>query len=157
MHLYILSKVDTDEMIGFLTRLRAAEGRSTVFEMAKRSPIPIESLVWISGALEYFRFLSRREGGLEMTAEGDRYLAADADHRKQMIRAHLERDESLRDVLGLIRSSENRSLSTSSLLRKVRRWFPASASDSLLMTLISWGRYTALVHYDDRTKQMSAG
>jgi hypothetical protein len=157
MDLDILSKVDTDEMVGFLMHLRAANGSSTVFEIGKRSHVPIESLVWISGALEYFRFLERKAGRLGITAEGSRFLASDSDSRRRTIRTHLEKDESLKDVLGLIRSSANRSMTTSALLRKVRPWFPSSASDSLLMTLISWGRYTALVQYDDRTKQMSAG
>jgi hypothetical protein len=150
LSLMILSRVDIDDINRWLARFEEMEkGTSTLDEGE------IEKIVWLSTALEGFGLLKGGPSGLELTLDGQRFLHAGARVQKTMIRAVLESHETVRDLLNVVKNANDQRVKISLLLACVTEWFPAVRPHSLLMGLLTWGRYAGLLEVDSETAEIS--
>jgi hypothetical protein len=145
--LAILSRVDIDDMIGFLTGLSALKELGT-------SKVEIERSLWILTALEEFGLVNHGSAGFEITPMGRRFLDSSLSQRREILHSLLEFHPAVRELVDLISGTERQRIKLAILLRQVAASFPEASPHALLKGVLTWGTYAALLGFDRETNEV---
>jgi NitT/TauT family transport system ATP-binding protein len=136
------------EVLGLLGQIdhEAAD----VFELAERLGKEFGSVVRLVKAAELLGLVRTPGQDVEITPLGHEALAAAPGEQKRIVREQLLKLKIFELLVRLIRVQENQLLSDEELIRELTIALPHEKPRQLFRTLLSWGRYSEIISYDQR-------
>jgi Uncharacterized conserved protein len=91
-------------------------------------------------------FIEVTNGDVSLTQLGNRYLKADVDGRKKILKEVLVKIEPFNSVLSSLNEKEE--MNMEDLQNLISEMFPSDNPESTMKTLLNWGRYARIIDYD---------
>lgn len=136
------------EVLGLLGLI---DGDATdVFELAERLRKEFGAVVRLVKAAELLGLLRTPGQDVEITPLGLETLAAPPNEQKRIVREQLLKLKIFELLVRLINVQENRVLSDEALINELTIALPHEKPRQLFRTLLSWGRYSEIISYDQR-------
>ena len=108
------------------------------------------AVVRLVKAAELLGFVQTPGQDVLLTPLGHEVVAGSTETQKRIVREQLCRLKIFELLLRLIKVQENQALPDEELLRELQIALPHEKPKPLFRTLLSWGRYTELISYDQR-------
>ena len=143
-----LPYVTPGEVLGLLSLL--GDNECDVFDLAERFGKEFGSVVRVVKAAELLRFVETPGQDVRLTALGRQVVQGSTENQKRLVREQVGRLKIFELLLRLIKVQENHILPEEELLRELQVAMPHEKPRPLFRTLLSWGRYTELISYDQR-------
>ena len=143
-----LPYVTPGEVLGLLSLLGDSE--CDVFDLAERFGKEFGAVVRLVKAAELLGFVQTPGQDVLLTPLGHEVVAGSTETQKRIVREQLCRLKIFELLLRLIKVQENQALPDEELLRELQIALPHEKPKPLFRTLLSWGRYTELISYDQR-------
>ena len=121
-----------------------------VFELAEKLGKEFGSVVRLVKAAELLGFVRTPGQDVEITPLGLDTLAAPPGEQKRIVREQLLKLKIFELLVRLIRVQENQILPDEELIRELTIALPHEKPRQLFRTLLSWGRYSEIISYDQR-------
>jgi len=121
-----------------------------VFELAERLGKEFGAVVRLIKAAELLGLVQTPGQDVEITALGHEALSAAPVEQKRIVREQLLKLKIFELLVRLIKVQENQVLSDEELIRELTIALPHEKPRQLFRTLLSWGRYSEIISYDQR-------
>ncbi|MEO6875463.1 MAG: AAA-associated domain-containing protein, partial [Opitutaceae bacterium] len=121
-----------------------------VFELAQRFGKEFGAVVRVVKAAELLGFVETPGQDVRLTDLGRQVVGGSTETQKSLVREQVSRLKIFELLLRLIKVQPEQSLSDVELLRELQAALPHEKPRPLFRTLLSWGRYTELISYDQR-------
>ena len=121
-----------------------------VFELAERLGKEFGAIVRLVKAAELLGLVRTPGQDVAITPVGLEALAAAPSEQKRIVREQLLKLKIFELLVRLIRVQENQVLSDEELIRELTIALPHEKPRQLFRTLLSWGRYSEIISYDQR-------
>lgn len=109
----------------------------------------LDDLLPLVDAARMLKLAHARNGRLHLSEQGRRYAAADLLlAKKQFAILAVEQAPLVRNIVKILRRSENGAIRSETILNDLRRHFSDVDAQAQLDTAIDWGRYGELYEYD---------
>lgn len=155
---YRLPNVAVSNITGLLEFLSSAEDNEQydLSDVAEEMHLDIDELLPVAESLEILRFASVTQGKFNLTQIGEEFANASIlDQKKIFARQLLDHIPLARHVRERIERSANHSMHKDLLLDILQDKLSEVASQSVLRTMIDWGRYAELFAYNDNNGMLS--
>ena len=136
------------EVLGLLGLIDQAP--TDVFELAERLGKEFGAVVRLVKAAELLGLVNTPGQDVEITPLGLEALAATPAEQKRIVREQLLQLKIFELLVRLIKVQENQLLSDEELIRELTIALPHEKPRQLFRTLLSWGRYSEIISYDQR-------
>jgi NitT/TauT family transport system ATP-binding protein len=136
------------EVLGLLGLI--AHEITDVFELAERLGKEFGAVVRLVKAAELLGLARTPGQDVEITPLGREALAAPPAEQKRIVREQLHQLKIFELLVRLIKVQENQTLSDEELIRELTIALPHEKPRQLFRTLLSWGRYSEIISYDQR-------
>jgi NitT/TauT family transport system ATP-binding protein len=143
-----LPYVTPAEVLGLMALL--GDDPSDVFELAERFGKEFGSVVNVVKAAEMLEFVQTPQHDVLLTPLGRTLVGASTAEQKRLVREQLLKLKIFELLVRLIRVQENQCLPTEEMLRELQIALPHEKARPLFRTLLSWGRYSEIISYDQR-------
>ncbi|MEV8042069.1 nitrate/sulfonate/bicarbonate ABC transporter ATP-binding protein [Arthrobacter sp. NPDC080082] len=144
-----LPPASTGELGGLLELLAARGGQEGLAEIADELRYELDDLLPLVDAAHMLKLAYARNGRLHLSEQGRRYAAADLLRAKeQFATLAVEQAPLVRNIVRILRRSENGAIRSETILNDLRRHFSDADAQAQLDTAIDWGRYGELYEYD---------
>jgi NitT/TauT family transport system ATP-binding protein len=140
--------VGISKIIGLLEVLDDAGGRYDVFRLARDINYEFGEILQVIKAAELLELVVTPGADVVLTATGGLLLKAKVNQRKRLLKEQVKRLPLFRTVLDILHRSEDQRADGDLFRETFALYLPAEDSDSLLATVIDWGRYTELIGYN---------
>lgn len=150
----VLPNVQVNEVIGLLETIESEGGRIDVFELAQNVGKEFGQTLYLVKAAELFEFVDTPRNIVAVTDLGHRFVAGDINTRKRMLHEGFGKLTIVQNLTRLLKTSETLRLPLDVAEEQVSKWLPNENPESVLMVLISWGRFAEYFGYNDITKEM---
>lgn len=141
-----LPAISLSSAIGLLEVLEN-EGALELFELTRHVDLELSQLLLVVKAAELLRWVATPGGRVEMTGAGRQFLAADINHRKQVLNATLRGLFVFDLVLQMLKRSPNHEVEEADVLGQLALTFPRERPMRILRTVVAWARYAQLFQY----------
>jgi NitT/TauT family transport system ATP-binding protein len=128
------------------------EGAMELFELARHVDLEFTQLLLVVKAAELLGWVSTPGQRVEMTDEGRKFLAADINTRKQLLKARLREIFVFNLVIQMLKQSENGEMPDEIILGELALHFPHERPQRILRTVVAWARYAELFKYSSTRK-----
>ena len=147
---YRLPQVPISEMMGFLETLASHEQKKVDLpELAEELHFEIDELFPIMEALEILRFAHVSGGDIVLTPAGSQLTKANILERKDIFAHHLIDYVPLAcQIRRELDEHPNHEISEGHFLANLENYLSEQAADTVLTTVIDWGRYAEIFAYD---------
>ena len=149
-----IPQVPISRVMGLLKVLDDAGGRHDVFRLARDVNFELGEILQVIKAAEMLAFVETPGADVVLTALGARLLKGRVNARKQLLKEQLKKLPIFRAVVDSLERSEERRADQDAFLEIFALHLPAEDSESLLKTVIDWGRYAELVGYDPEERAL---
>lgn len=136
------------EIIGLLEAINDFSGSVDASVLADDFDLEIDEIYPAIESAELLGFISTPEGNVKLTDVGTKFLRADIQLRKDLLRDQMLKIESISKLLGRLRESEDHRMKRQSVVDYLSQTMSSLHPDSLLNTLLNWARYAELLRYD---------
>ncbi len=147
-HFYRLPQCTISEMIGFLETM-VSHGEGDLAELAEDCHLEIDDMFPITEMLEMLKFAVVSEGSIVFTGAGTALVKADILQRKhlfsQALMQYVPLAKFIREALDARDEHEENETYFIDILRQ---HLSANVAETVLTTVIDWGRYAELFSYD---------
>ncbi|MDC3180691.1 nitrate/sulfonate/bicarbonate ABC transporter ATP-binding protein [Gammaproteobacteria bacterium] len=153
-----LPNVAVSNITGLLEFLASAEQNEQydLSDVAEEMHLDIDELLPVAESLEILRFASVAQGKFNLAQIGEDFANASIlDQKKIFARQLLDHIPLAKYVRGRIEHSTNHSMHKDALLDVLQDKLSEVASQSVLRTMIDWGRYAELFAYNDNNGMLS--
>ena len=103
---------------------------------------------------ELLEFIDTPQQVVALTNAGRRFVAADADERRNLWRDQLLKLRLFQDVHELVAASPGRHIHRESALEAIMDRMPHEDHERVFNTFIRWSRYGGLFHYDEAEQRL---
>lgn len=140
---------------GFVELISDLGGRTDLFKVGGELYMDLEDLLPIVEASELLGFTSYKQGDIELTLDGEKFVEADVLKKKEIFREKvLENVFLIKQIIRVLKSKANKRISEDFFLDILERRLTRSEAEKQLDILIDWGRYAELFTYDDETDEL---
>ena len=140
---------------GFVELISDLGGRTDLFKVGGELYMDLEDLLPIVEASELLGFTSYKQGDIELTLDGEKFVEADVLKKKEIFREKvLENVFLIKQIVRVLKSKANKRISEDFFLDILERRLTRSEAEKQLDILIDWGRYAELFTYDDETDEL---
>ena len=136
------------EIIGLLEAINDFSGSVDASVLADDFDLEIDEIYPAIESAELLGFISTPEGNVKLTDVGTKFLRADIQLRKDLLRDQMLKIESISKLLGRLRESEDHRMKRQSVVDYLSKTMSSLHPDNLLNTLLNWARYAGLLRYD---------
>jgi NitT/TauT family transport system ATP-binding protein len=146
--------VHVAEVTGLLDHLSTLpDGRGDVFDLAENLGVDYDRMTAVTRAAEQLGWVTTPGDIVQLTLAGREFLAADAYTRKAMVRDRFAAHPLSARVLAMLRDQgeegeEYGVLDEDDLLADLTIYFPFIPAETLLATLVEWGREAGILDHD---------
>ena len=140
------------EVTGLLEAVASEGGEVNALKIAQKMMRDAVHILMMTHAAEMIGLVDTPKNVIILTERGNEFVHGDVNHRKKLIHNHmleLPLVKVLREKLG---ESTNLSISKDTAETMIHSLLPNESPESVLDTLIQWGRFGELLGYSDDTK-----
>ena len=149
-----LPQVELSRIIGLLEVLDDAGGRYDVFRLARDINYEFGEILRVIKAAELLGFVETPGADVVLTATGAKLLKAKVNPRKKLIKEQIKKLPIFRAVVDVLQRSEDQRVDEDAFLEIFALHLPAEDGESLLKTVIDWGRYAELIGYSPDDQEL---
>jgi NitT/TauT family transport system ATP-binding protein len=147
-----LPAITIHDLAGLVEHLTEAPGhRADLFRLAEELKMDTKHFLELTDATTLLGFAAIAEGDITLTPLGETFAEASILARKEIFASRLRRLPMFQWLVTLLKSSERQELKWDIVHTALELEFAPEEADRQLATLVTWGRYAELLHYDDRT------
>jgi NitT/TauT family transport system ATP-binding protein len=140
---------------GFVELISDLGGRTDLFKVGRELYMDLEDLLPIVEASELLGFTRYKQGDIELTEDGEKFVEADLLKKKEIFREKvLENVFMIKQIVRVLKSKTNKRISEDFFLDILERRMTRSEAEKQMDILIDWGRYAELFTYDDETDEL---
>ncbi|MBX8635953.1 MAG: AAA-associated domain-containing protein [Thermoplasmata archaeon] len=136
------------EIIGLLEAINDFSGSVDASVLADDFDLEIDEIYPAIESAELLGLISTPEGDVKLTGVGTRFLRADIQLRKDILREQMLKVESISNLLNKLRKSEGRRMKKEDVVEYLSSSMRSLHPDSLFNVLLNWARYAELLRYD---------
>jgi NitT/TauT family transport system ATP-binding protein len=127
-----------------------------LFELTRHVGMDLTQLLLVVKAAELLGWVVTPSQGVEMTAAGREFLAADINRRKHLLNASLRDIFVFNMVIQMLQHSERGEVDEEAFLSQLAVQFPHERPHRILRTVVAWARYAELFKYSSTRKVLYA-
>jgi NitT/TauT family transport system ATP-binding protein len=150
-----LPRTDTSDVIGLLEYLDAKGGVDDIFDVAAATGREFGHIMTITKAAELLNFVDTPKQDIVLTAQGRRFVRAEAEERKAIWREQLLKLRLFLDVRGMLEQRPDHGASGDLVREMIILALPRENYEELFDTLVRWARFGNLFAYEDDADWMS--
>src|SRR5260221_1767456 len=150
-----LPHTDTSDVIGLLEYLDAKNGMDDIFDVASATGREFGHIMTITKAAELLNFVDTPKQDIVLTAQGRRFVRADAEERKAIWREQLLKLRLFLDVRTMLEQRPDHGASGDLVREMIIIALPRENYEELFDTLVRWARFGNLFAYEDDADWMS--
>ncbi|MGB9750393.1 MAG: nitrate/sulfonate/bicarbonate ABC transporter ATP-binding protein [Caldisericia bacterium] len=140
---------------GFVELIADLGGRTDLFKIGGELYMDLEDLLPIVEASELIGFTNYKQGDVELTGDGEKFVEADVLKKKEIFREKvLENVFLIKQIVRVLKSKASKRISEDFFLDILERRLTRTEAEKQLDILIDWGRYAELFTYDDETDEL---
>jgi NitT/TauT family transport system ATP-binding protein len=140
---------------GLLEMLVDSGGSEDLYHLAERLLMEVDDLFPIVEAAVLLGFAESKEGDVDMTAAGKKWVEADIDTQKQLFReAALSRILLFQQIVRILNEKSDHSIPLELFKDILDEHHPEEEVQRQLETILNWGRYCGLFSYDSEKERL---
>ncbi len=144
----------TSEVVGLLEYLDAKGGVDDIFDLAAATDHEFGHMMAVTKAAELLNFVDTPKQDVILTADGRRFVRADAEERKAIWRERLLKLRLFQDVAALLQR-EGGEVDGEIVREMVILALPRENYEQTFETMVRWARFGNLFAYEDDTDRLS--
>src|SRR5581483_10996748 len=149
-----LPKTSTSEVVGLLEYLDSKGGVDDIFDVAAETDHEFGHMMAITKAAEMLNFVDTPKQGIVLTLEGRRFLAAEAETRKELWREQILKLKLFQDVYALLQREEGEVIGD--MVREmIIMALPRENYEEMFATMVRWARFGNLFAYEEDADRLS--
>ncbi len=149
-----LPDVAAQEVVALVEYLAREGGEEEIFQIAEDLKKPFDRLIGVVKAGELLSFVDTPQQMVTLTNAGRRFVAADAEERRNLWREQLLKLRLFEDVHELVAASPGRHIHRESALEAIMDRMPHEDHERVFNTFVRWSRYGGLFHYDEAEQRL---
>ncbi|MGE0633358.1 MAG: AAA-associated domain-containing protein, partial [Pseudobdellovibrionaceae bacterium] len=150
----VLPEVQILDVIGLVEVVSEDGGSQDLFELAAQIGKDFGQTLYLVKSAELLQLVDTPKQQVVMTAWGDSFVMADVNQRKKMINQSFSQLLIVKKVTELLRESQSVRLPVEVITEKVHELLPNENAESIVQTLIAWGRFAEYFGYNDDTGEI---
>lgn len=151
----IIPNARVGAITGFVELVSDLGGKTDLFKIGRELYMDLEDLLPIVEASELLGFTKYKQGDIELTLDGEKFVEADLLQKKEIFREKaLENVFMIKQIVRVLKSKTNKRISEDFFLDILERRMTRSEAEKQMDILIDWGRYAELFTYDDETDEL---
>ncbi len=144
----------TSEVVGLLEYLDAKGGADDIFDLAAATDHEFGHMISVTKAAELLNFVDTPKQDVILTADGRRFVRADAEERKAIWRERLLKLRLFRDAAALLQR-ESGEVDADLVREMIILALPRENYEQTFETMVRWARFGNLFAYEDDTDRLS--
>jgi NitT/TauT family transport system ATP-binding protein len=149
----VLPHVSAGALTGFLELLEDLNERTDLYKLADRLVMDIEDFFPIIELASLLDFAKVVEGDIELTPEGVEFARATVLERKELFKDQLLKNVPfITQMINVMQSKSNKHMNIEFFEDLIARTLGDELAKTQIQLLVSWGRYSELLGYDEVTK-----
>ncbi|MCT6855645.1 MULTISPECIES: ABC transporter ATP-binding protein [Bombella] len=153
----VLPDLSIEMLVGLMEALEHAphSGRADLPELAQHLQMTLDDLFPLGETLQLLDFADLEDGDIILTQTGRTFVEADADARRDIMRAALLHAVPLLKLIrGTLDERNSHAIDADVFRRRLEESMSISFARQTLNTAISWARYANLFDYDEETDRI---
>jgi NitT/TauT family transport system ATP-binding protein len=142
------------EIVGLLEYLDAREGKEDIFRISQETGKEFGRVILVVKAAELLDFVDTPKRMVVLSIDGRRFVKGNQEERKNLWKEQLLKLRLFRDVYHLLIKQPDKEISKDVVLEKIAIALPEENWEVTFSTLVRWGRFGKLFHYDDATEKL---
>ncbi len=140
---------------GLLEVLIDSGGSEDLYHLSERLLMEVDDLFPIVEAAVLLGFAESKEGDVEITPSGKKWVEADIDTQKQLFRdAALSRILLFQQIIRILNEKSDHSIPLELFKDILDEHHPAEEVQRQMETILNWGRYCGLFRYDSERERL---
>jgi NitT/TauT family transport system ATP-binding protein len=135
-------------VFGLLEFLEDRGGREDGYKIARELNFKFGDLLKVMKAAEILGFVSTPAGDVVLEPLGKKFLEANVNERKLIVREQLKKHGLFAYLIRLLRAQEDKSLTKEVVLEHLAMLLPNENPERIFATVVNWGRYAELFGYN---------
>jgi len=128
------------------------EGDLDLHTLAQRADVEFTQILPVVNAAEVLGWVKTPGQRVIMTDEGRKFLAADVNHRKQLLNAKLRQILVFDLIIKMLANAEDHEMHEDIILGELAMLYPHERPTRTIRTVVAWGRYAELFKYSGTRK-----
>lgn len=139
---------------GLLELVSDRGGHDDLYRLGAELFLEVDDLLPVTETAELFHLAEVREGDLFITDLGTTFAAGDVSDRKAIIREQLRDIPIFRVIHRVLSGKASHAMNKEFFTDLLEEHFSVAEAQRQLATVINWGRFADLFHYDTDTEQL---
>ncbi len=135
-------------VFGLLEILDDRGGREDGYRLARDLNYDLGELLKVMKAAEILGFVDTPGGDIVLQPLGRKFLDADINERKLMLRERLREHGLFNYLIRLLKGQEDRAVESELVLEHLAMLLPNEDPERLFSTIVNWGRFAELFGYN---------
>ncbi len=93
-----------------------------------------------------------KKGDVSLTAIGQKFLRADIEGRRQILKKQLSAVDPFHSIINMTRAKKESEITKEDLDSLIETSFPSEDNEKTFRSIINWGRYSKILEYDSSTE-----
>ncbi|MDI6690084.1 MAG: AAA-associated domain-containing protein [Actinomycetota bacterium] len=149
-----LPRTGISNVIGLLEFIDDAGGKEDVFRLTRELQYDLEDILPVIEASELLELSEVSDGDIKLTALGKKLLESDVNERKLIVKRQLKKIKVFQEVISTLKARVDRHLDREFVVELFETNLSEEDAESLVHTLIEWGRYAELIGYNHDTEEI---
>ncbi|GAB6854562.1 ABC transporter ATP-binding protein [Asaia astilbis] len=152
----VLPSIPINVLVGLLETLAASplNGRADLPHLAERLQMALDDLFPLGESLQLLELAELEDGDILMTEAGIRFVQADQDERREIMRTALVHHIPLiRSIRAVLDERSGHRTGADRFREELEATMSPSYAEQTLMTATNWARYTELFDFDEEADQ----
>jgi len=145
--------VPVGRILGLLSILQDHPDLDNVYDIANEIGKDYGETISLVKAAEILELVDTPKDEVRFTELGKKFIAADNDTRKEIFAEQVKKLRLFHIILGYLEIQEE--IDAETVMKDISTALPYENAESVLQTMIAWGRYAGLMDYDANTEMLS--
>jgi len=146
--------VPLTEVVGIVEMVSSEGGRVDTYALSQKLMKDSVQVLILAKAAELLDFVDTPRNQIVLTDQGRELARADINGRKRIVHRQMKQLKLTQLFHQKLSESADQSLLRDEALQAIQDWLPSENPESVLDTLLQWGRYGELFGYNDDTQQV---
>jgi NitT/TauT family transport system ATP-binding protein len=151
----VLPRTDTSDVIGLLEYLDAKNGVDDIFEVAAATGREFGHIMATTKAAEILDLVDTPKQDIVLTAQGRRFVRAEAGERKAIWREQLLKLRLFQDVYAMLKQRPDHGANGDLVREMIIMALPRENYEDMFDTLVQWARFGNLFAYEEDADWLS--
>src|ERR1700736_5629849 len=145
--------VPVGRILGLLSILQDHPDLDNIYDIANEIGKDYGETISLVKAAEILELVDTPKDEVRFTELGKKFIAADNDTRKEIFAEQVKKLRLFHIILGYLEIQEE--IDAETVMKDISTALPYENAESVLQTMIAWGRYAGLMDYDANTQMVT--